>query len=42
VGLAVGYEGAPGVEGVYFDLVDGGEEAGGGREEFGDLGLLDG
>ena len=26
-----------GVEGVEFDLVDGGEEAGGGGEEFGDL-----
>lgn len=29
---------ATGVEGVDFDLVDGGEETWGGGEEFGDLG----
>ena len=34
---AVGGEGGVGVEGVEFDLVDGGEEAGLRGEEFGDL-----
>lgn len=37
---AEGDEGGVGVEGVEFDLVDGGKEAGGGGEEFGDLCLV--
>ena len=40
MGGAEGGQGGVGVEGVELDLVYGGEEAGGGGEELGDLGRL--